>query len=369
MSKVNLNDVASFQNDTTAVNTVNTNSATIETAFDNTLSRDGTQPNTMGANLDMNGNQILNLPAPASVNSPARLVDVVTNPTIVIPGTGTSGHLVPFLDGNNTWSGTNTYPVNDLLLKGSSTGVTALNSANASGSNFVATLPAATDTITLNAAAQTLTNKTLTAPVISTISNTGTITLPTSTDTLVGKATTDTFTNKTFNSAGTGNTLQVSGVTVSRGQLPGTSTNDSATAGNIGEKITSNVPNASAVSLTTGVGANVTSISLTAGDWDVWGVVFGKPAGTSTTSFAQAAVTTTSATIPSDASITTSLTQVWMPNTSGTGVSTAGGSMNLPVAPITLSLSGTTTVFLVTAFTFGVSTYAAYGTLWARRVR
>ena len=43
---------------------------------------------------------------------------------------------------------------------------------------------------------ETLTNKTLTAPVISTISNTGTLTLPTSTDTLVGKATTDTLTNK-----------------------------------------------------------------------------------------------------------------------------------------------------------------------------
>lgn len=45
-------------------------------------------------------------------------------------------------------------------------------------------------------ATQTLTNKTLTAPVIATISNTGTLTLPTSTDTLVGKATTDTLTNK-----------------------------------------------------------------------------------------------------------------------------------------------------------------------------
>ena len=48
--------------------------------------------------------------------------------------------------------------------------------------------------------AQTLTNKTLTAPTISTIVNTGTITLPTSTDTLVGKATTDTLTNKTLTS-------------------------------------------------------------------------------------------------------------------------------------------------------------------------
>ena len=46
--------------------------------------------------------------------------------------------------------------------------------------------------------AQTFTNKTLTAPVIATISNTGTLTLPTSTDTLVGKATSDILTNKTL---------------------------------------------------------------------------------------------------------------------------------------------------------------------------
>ena len=43
---------------------------------------------------------------------------------------------------------------------------------------------------------QTLSNKTLTSPVISTITNTGTLTLPTSTDTLVGRATSDTLTNK-----------------------------------------------------------------------------------------------------------------------------------------------------------------------------
>jgi hypothetical protein len=62
---------------------------------------------------------------------------------------------------------------------------------------------------------QTLTNKTLTSPVISTITNTGTLTLPTSTDTLVGKATTDVFTNKTFDTAGTGNVLKINGTTVS----------------------------------------------------------------------------------------------------------------------------------------------------------
>jgi len=55
-------------------------------------------------------------------------------------------------------------------------------------------------TVTTLIGSQTLTNKTLTTPIISSISNTGTITLPTSTDTLVGKATTDTLTNKTLTS-------------------------------------------------------------------------------------------------------------------------------------------------------------------------
>ena len=64
------------------------------------------------------------------------------------------------------------------------------------------TLTVAIDsTVATLTGSQTLTNKTLTTPIISSISNTGTITLPTSTDTLVGKATTDTLTNKTLTSA------------------------------------------------------------------------------------------------------------------------------------------------------------------------
>jgi len=55
----------------------------------------------------------------------------------------------------------------------------------------------------------TLTNKTLTTPIISNISNTGTLTLPTSTDTLVGRATTDTLTNKTLTSPTVGTNLDL----------------------------------------------------------------------------------------------------------------------------------------------------------------
>ena len=68
---------------------------------------------------------------------------------------------------------------------------------------------------------QTLTNKTLTSPVISTISNTGTLTLPTSTDTIVGRATTDTLTNKTLTSpaisGGTINNAVIGGSTPATG--------------------------------------------------------------------------------------------------------------------------------------------------------
>lgn len=55
-----------------------------------------------------------------------------------------------------------------------------------------------TDTLVGRLSVDTLSNKTLTNPVISTIINTGTLTLPTSTDTLVGRSTTDTLTNKTY---------------------------------------------------------------------------------------------------------------------------------------------------------------------------
>ncbi len=76
MAKVVLSDLTSIQNDPSAVDTINNNSEIIEDAFDNTLSRDGSTPNQMESNLDMNNNRILNLPRPFNPNEPARLRDV-----------------------------------------------------------------------------------------------------------------------------------------------------------------------------------------------------------------------------------------------------------------------------------------------------
>jgi len=69
------------------------------------------------------------------------------------------------------------------------------------------TFPDAASTIVSLDATQTLTNKTLTTPIISSISNTGTVTLFTASDTVVGKATTDTLTNKTVDAEATGNVI------------------------------------------------------------------------------------------------------------------------------------------------------------------
>jgi hypothetical protein len=80
---------------------------------------------------------------------------------------------------------------------GDITGVTAGTGLSGGGTSGAVTVSIDSTVATLTGS-QTLTNKTLTTPIISSISNSGTVTIPTGTDTLVNLAGTQTLTNKTL---------------------------------------------------------------------------------------------------------------------------------------------------------------------------
>lgn len=138
----------------------------------------------------------------------------------------------------------------------------------------------------------------------------------------------------------------------------GTTAAGNATAGNLGESVSSLIAVGSAVGLTTATPANITSISLTAGDWDVTGCVdFTETVATA--SARSAGISTTSATIPTDGSEAYCGVQ-----------STITTEINsITPARKRVNVSSTTTVYLVGSATFSAGTVAGFGNLTARRVR
>ena len=163
------------------------------------------------------------------------------------------------------------------------------------------------------------------------------------------------------NETGTGLLVFGTAPTINQPNIVGTTTNDNAAAGSVGEFVSSTVLVGSAVPLTSTITANVTSISLTAGDWDVWGNIATSVAGGTTTSTFAGAISVVSATFPT------------IPNGGAAFVtsyaSPAGQSNGFPVGRQRISIAVTTTVYLVVSSTFDVSTSSAYGFLGARRVR
>ena len=148
------------------------------------------------------------------------------------------------------------------------------------------------------------------------------------------------------------------------GGIVGTTTNDAAASGYVGEIFSTVVLLASAVSMTSSVAANVASIvNLPAGNWDVYGYITTITNAATLTKTVTGALTTSSATIPSNSGLDLSRTQI-------RGLSTtAGQNISISIPPIYLPLSAPTTVYLVANTVFTVNTLAAYGVIFARRRR
>lgn len=140
------------------------------------------------------------------------------------------------------------------------------------------------------------------------------------------------------------------------GQEPATATNDNAAAGKVGEEVQSLIAIGSAVSLVTATGNNVTSISLTAGDWDVEGNVNFSSSGATVTA-SVAGISLTSITPPTDGS----------EGYSGVLSATAIESATLPRKRV--SIASTTTVYLTAKATFTAGTVTSFGAITARRAR
>lgn len=143
MAKITLNNVADLTNFTTAETTINNNNATIVTALENTFSRDGTQPNVMGADLDMNSNRIVNLPAPISSQEPMRLTDANTlngGGTIQsIPAAGATGSILTKNNATNydvSWLSGYQQPVSYPVIVTSGHNVPYLDSDAQFGNNY-----------------------------------------------------------------------------------------------------------------------------------------------------------------------------------------------------------------------------------------
>lgn len=127
-----------------------------------------------------------------------------------------------------------------------------------------------------------------------------------------------------------------------------------AVAGEVGEFITAN---ATGVAMVTSTAVNITSISLTPGDWEVWGIFEPTPAGSGQPSTYGLGINTVSNTFPS-------YEKSFLINPA---LSLFRQVINTPT--VRVNITGTTTVYLVGFATFSSGTITSQGTINARRIR
>lgn len=256
-----------------------------------------------------------------------------------------------------------TIDASTLTLQSLSSGSTAVYNGGVAptgtGAYVLASSPTLT-TPTIGAATATSVNKvTITAPASSAI-----ITIANGKTATVSNTLTFTGTDSSSIAFGAGGTIgSVGYATV--GQIPGETSTGSATAGNVGERKDSSVVFGSAVSLTNNTPLTVTSITLTAGDWEVSGVVALLAGATTNVTYVIGSINTTT-------NVLDSATPGRFSNTvfSSAGIVPPNGvAFTQTLAATRFSVSTNTAVFLVAQGGFTVSTLVAYGEIHAVRIR
>jgi hypothetical protein len=155
----------------------------------------------------------------------------------------------------------------------------------------------------------------------------------------------------------------VTGTATVSGQLiaKGTATNDSASTGYIGEYVSSDIPFGSAIAAGTSTQfKNITSISLTAGDWDVSGIPSAAIAGATITVF-EGVISAYSGNTTTD-HISGDNDLIGPPPTGSYYAHT-------PIPVWRVSIAGTTTIYLKGNCVYSAGTPTIFGRISARRVR
>ena len=144
--------------------------------------------------------------------------------------------------------------------------------------------------------------------------------------------------------------------------IKGTTTNDSASAGDVGQYVESVVTSGSAVTLTDATWTNITSISLTAGDWDVTSLAIFPLNGAGALADFLFAVSAYSGATTTDHVVGDNI--ITSPVNSTTGINTYAA-----IPARRFSLASTTTIYMKAFVDVASGAYKGYGRLSARRVR
>jgi hypothetical protein len=145
--------------------------------------------------------------------------------------------------------------------------------------------------------------------------------------------------------------------------LAGVATVSNASAGQIGEILEATVLIGAAVSLTSTVTATIASIALTAGEWDVWGLLNYQTNAATTVNYVIATLgvgTAALGTRPNGGAWNTVVPS---------GVAGAAASLDMPTGTRRVNVSGATTINLLANSLFAVNVASAYGYIGARRRR